>query len=153
MQTSGDLKLIVTPAYRVFYLPVNYACDGCWSRSWNRAASFRDLSSPRNNRWSKYCRRKVPISCAYRKSHSAVFTRRNMFHWAQNRSQYLFARDSLEHLLPLMEADRHGRASRQEYMKFMAAEFDRIGQGEERRIGCQGSHPIEVVGQPFCRQV
>ena len=57
-----------------------------------------------------------------------------MFHWAQNRSQYLFARDSLEHLLPLMEADRHGRVSRQEYMKFMAAEFDRLDKAKSGEL-------------------
>jgi hypothetical protein len=34
--------------------------------------------------------------------------------------------DDVKHLLPLMEADRHGKVSRQEYMKFMAAEFDRL---------------------------
>jgi len=34
--------------------------------------------------------------------------------------------NDVKHLLPLMEADRHGKVSRQEYMKFMAAEFDRL---------------------------
>jgi hypothetical protein len=29
IQTSGDLRLVVTLAYRVFALPVRYACDGC----------------------------------------------------------------------------------------------------------------------------
>jgi hypothetical protein len=28
IQTSGDLRLVGTPAYRVFALPVRYACDG-----------------------------------------------------------------------------------------------------------------------------
>jgi len=91
-------------------------------------------------------------SATYRKSHSAVFTRRNMLHWAQNRSQYQFARDSLEHLLPY--------GSRPAWESVPAGVHEvygcrvrQIGQGEERRIGCQGSHPIEVVSQPFCRQV
>lgn len=34
--------------------------------------------------------------------------------------------DDVKHLLALMEADKNGRVSRQEYMKFMAAEFDRL---------------------------
>jgi hypothetical protein len=29
IQTSGDLQLVLTSAYRVFALPVTYACDGC----------------------------------------------------------------------------------------------------------------------------
>ena len=44
------------------------------------------------------------------------------------------ARDSLEHLLPLMEADRRGRVSRQEYMKFMAAEFDRLDKAKSGEL-------------------
>jgi hypothetical protein len=28
-EKSGDLRLVVTPAYRAFALPVRYACDGC----------------------------------------------------------------------------------------------------------------------------
>jgi hypothetical protein len=34
--------------------------------------------------------------------------------------------DDVKHLLALMEADKNGKVSRQEYMKFMAAEFDRL---------------------------
>jgi hypothetical protein len=29
IETSGDLRLVVTPAYPAFALPVSYACDGC----------------------------------------------------------------------------------------------------------------------------
>jgi hypothetical protein len=29
IETNGDLRLVVTPAYRAFALPVRYACDGC----------------------------------------------------------------------------------------------------------------------------
>jgi len=29
IQTSADFRLIVTLAYRVLGLPVNYGCDGC----------------------------------------------------------------------------------------------------------------------------
>jgi hypothetical protein len=76
----------------------------------------------------------VPISCACRKSHSAVFTRSNILYWAQNRPQYQFARDSLELLLLLMEAGRNGRVSRQEYMKFMAAEFDRLDKAKSGEL-------------------
>jgi hypothetical protein len=36
------------------------------------------------------------------------------------------AENDVKHLLPLMEADRHGKVSRQEYMKFRAAAFDRL---------------------------
>ena len=34
--------------------------------------------------------------------------------------------DDVKHLLALMETDKSGKVSRQEYMKFMAAEFDRL---------------------------
>jgi hypothetical protein len=34
--------------------------------------------------------------------------------------------EDVKHLLPLMDADKNGKISRQEYMKFMAAEFDRL---------------------------
>jgi hypothetical protein len=36
------------------------------------------------------------------------------------------AEDDIKHLLPLMDADKNGKVSRQEYMKFMGAEFDRL---------------------------
>jgi hypothetical protein len=63
------------------------------------------------------------------------------------------AENDVKHLLPLMEADRHGKVSRQEVHEVYGRRVRQIGQGEERRTGCQGSHPIEFVGQPFCRQV
>ena len=29
IETNGDLRLVVTPAYPAFALPVRHACDGC----------------------------------------------------------------------------------------------------------------------------
>jgi hypothetical protein len=29
IETSGDLRLAVTPVYRAFALTLRYACDGC----------------------------------------------------------------------------------------------------------------------------
>jgi hypothetical protein len=42
--------------------------------------------------------------------------------------------DDVKHLLPLMEADRHGKVFRQEYMKFMAAEFDRLDKAKSGEL-------------------
>ena len=42
--------------------------------------------------------------------------------------------NDVKHLLPLMEADRHGKVSRQEYMKFMAAEFDRLDKAKSGEL-------------------
>jgi Ca2+-binding EF-hand superfamily protein len=44
------------------------------------------------------------------------------------------AENDVKHLLPLMEADRHGKVSRQEYMKFMAAEFDRLDKAKSGEL-------------------
>jgi hypothetical protein len=42
------------------------------------------------------------------------------------------AEDDIKHLLPLMDADKNGKVSMQEYMKFMGAEFDRL---DKAKIG------------------
>jgi hypothetical protein len=36
----------------------------------------------------------------------------------QSQDKLALGEDGVKHLLPLMEADRHGKVSRQEYMKF-----------------------------------
>jgi len=51
--------------------------------------------------------------------------------------------NDVKHLLLLMEADRHGKVSRQEYMKFMAAEFDRLDKAKSSELDDQQS-----VGSP-----
>jgi hypothetical protein len=50
--------------------------------------------------------------------------------------------DDVKHLLPLMEADRHGKVFRQEYMKFMAAQFDRLDKAKS------GELDVKVPTQP-----
>ena len=42
--------------------------------------------------------------------------------------------DDVKHLLSLMEADKNGKVSRQEYMKFMAAEFDRLDKAKSGEL-------------------
>jgi hypothetical protein len=44
------------------------------------------------------------------------------------------AENDVKHLLPLMEADRHGKVSRQEYTKFMAAAFDRLDKAKSGEL-------------------
>ncbi len=42
------------------------------------------------------------------------------------RDELALAEDDIKHLLPLMDADKNGKVSRQVYMKFMGAEFDSL---------------------------
>lgn len=51
-------------------------------------------------------------------------------------------------MLPLMDTDKNGRVSRQEWMRFMAAEFDRLDVDHSGELSVQelarfpsGSHP------------
>jgi len=39
----------------------------------------------------------------------------------------LIGEDGIKELLPLMNTDKHGMVSKQEFMKFMEAEFERVG--------------------------
>ena len=43
-------------------------------------------------------------------------------------------KDQVRQLLPLMHADKNGMVSRQEYMKFMEAEFDRLDQEKKGEL-------------------
>ena len=61
--------------------------------------------------------------------------------------------NDVKHLLPLMEADRLWESVPAGVHEVYGRRVRQIGQSEERRTGCQGSHPIEFFGQPFCRQV
>jgi hypothetical protein len=40
--------------------------------------------------------------------------------------------DDVRHLLPLMDADKNGMVSKQEFMKYMEAEFERL---DKKKIG------------------
>jgi Ca2+-binding EF-hand superfamily protein len=44
------------------------------------------------------------------------------------------AEEQLKQILPLMTADPHGRLSRQEYMHFMEAEFDRLDKDKKGEL-------------------
>ncbi len=42
-------------------------------------------------------------------------------------NKLLIGEDGIKQLLPLMNTDKHGMVSKQEFMKFMEAEFERVG--------------------------
>lgn len=44
------------------------------------------------------------------------------------------AEEQVKQLLPLMTADPHGKLSRQEYIHFMEAEFDRLDKDKKREL-------------------
>lgn len=44
------------------------------------------------------------------------------------------AEEPLKQILPLMTADPHGKLSRQEYMHFMEAEFDRLDKDKKGEL-------------------
>ena len=42
--------------------------------------------------------------------------------------------DDVRHLLPLMDADKKGMVSKQEYMRYMEAEFERLDKNKVGRL-------------------
>jgi hypothetical protein len=60
--------------------------------------------------------------------------------------------DQVRQLLPLMHSDKNGMVSRQEYMKFMAAEFDRLdkekkGELDARKLAQSNLSVSSYVGK------
>jgi sulfatase maturation enzyme AslB (radical SAM superfamily) len=44
------------------------------------------------------------------------------------------AEDEVKHLLPLMDTDKKGMVSKQEFMKFMEAEFERLDKNKKGEL-------------------
>ena len=59
--------------------------------------------------------------------------------------------NEVKQLLLLMDSDQSGKISKQEWMKFLEAEFDRPGQGQERPVGRQGTNAVEIACKPPCK--
>jgi len=57
--------------------------------------------------------------------------------------------NDVKHLLLLMEADRYGKVSRQEYMKFMAAEFDRLDKAKSGELDVKVLTPANLSVNRF----
>jgi hypothetical protein len=51
-------------------------------------------------------------------------------------------------LLLLMDTDENGKISKQEWMKFMEAEFDRLDKDKKGQLDCHGTRAIEVACKP-----
>jgi 5S rRNA maturation endonuclease (ribonuclease M5) len=72
---------------------------------------------------------------------------------AQNsapKSQHKLAlgQDDVKQLLLLMDTDRNGKISKQEHMKFMEAEFERLDKDKKRGARRQGINAIEFTCNP-----
>ena len=57
--------------------------------------------------------------------------------------------DQVKKLLPLMEADKQGHVSRQEYMKFMEAEFERLDTGKTGELDVKQLSAQTVTAKNF----
>ena len=51
----------------------------------------------------------------------------------------------VKQLLLLMDTDKNGKISKEEWMKFMEAEFDRLDTDKERAVGREGARAIEIA--------
>jgi EF hand domain-containing protein len=49
-------------------------------------------------------------------------------------NKLLIAEDGIKQLLPLMDTDKNGMVSRQEFMKFMEAEFERLDKNKKGEL-------------------
>jgi hypothetical protein len=56
------------------------------------------------------------------------------------------AEANVKELLLLMDTDKTGKISKQEWMKFMEAEFRQAGHGQERGTGSKPAIAIEGLG-------
>lgn len=55
--------------------------------------------------------------------------------------------EKAKELLALMDTDKNGKVSKQEWMKFMEAEFDRLDTSKKGEIPSEGNLEIEELGQ------
>lgn len=49
-------------------------------------------------------------------------------------NKLLIGEDGIKQLLPLMDADKNGMVSKQEFMKFMEAEFERLDKSKKGEL-------------------
>ncbi len=49
-------------------------------------------------------------------------------------NKLLIGEDGIKQLLPLMDTDKNGMVSKQEFMKFMEAEFERLDKGKKGEL-------------------
>ena len=61
--------------------------------------------------------------------------------------------EHVKQLLPLMNANKEGMVSKQEFMKFMAAEFDRLDKEKKGEFGRTEADTIRIERQPFRGQI
>lgn len=56
--------------------------------------------------------------------------------------------NEVNQLMLLMDTDENAKISRQEWMKFMEAEFDGLDKDKKGQLDCQGTRAIEVACKP-----
>jgi Ca2+-binding EF-hand superfamily protein len=63
--------------------------------------------------------------------------------------------EEVKQLLLLIDTDKKGKISKQEWMKFMEAEFDRLDKDKSGQLDIKELGAIEIAGEPLqqCRQV
>jgi hypothetical protein len=57
--------------------------------------------------------------------------------------------DDIKQLLPLMDSDKHGKVSREQYMKFMEAEFDRLDQDHKGELDVRELTQSKIYASRF----
>jgi hypothetical protein len=58
--------------------------------------------------------------------------------------------DQVKQLLPLMEADTHGKVSKQQYMRFMEAEFERLDRDKNGQLDVKAlTHATTLTAARF----
>lgn len=72
---------------------------------------------------------------------------------AEREKRLAEATDAAKQLLLALDTKKTGKVSKEEWMKFMEAEFDRLDTDHLGTAGRQRVDPITSAGPSFCRQV